>query len=232
MRNPADHVFVDCGRVGLADRGGHGHNDCLSFEAMLDGVHLVSDCGSFVYTRSFEERNRFRSTAYHNTPRIDGAEINRLRPELLWQLEYDARPELRAFETGASEDRFVGAHAGYTRLASPVTPVRTITLHHALHSLEVHDAFEGAGRHRIEIPLHLAPGVEAAVSGPGAVRLCAAGRAFRVEWGPQAAWSLEIGVGRVSPSYGVALPVVRLLWTREAGLEPALGVRIGPEPAQ
>ena len=68
MRNAVDHVFVDCGRIGLADRGGHGHNDCLSFEAVLDGVHLVTDCGSFVYTRSFEERNRFRSTASHNTP--------------------------------------------------------------------------------------------------------------------------------------------------------------------
>ena len=124
MRNAVDHVFVDCGRIGLADRGGHGHNDCLSFEAVLDGVRLVSDCGSFVYTRSFEERNRFRSTASHNTPIVDGQEINRLRPELLWDLEYDAKPELRRFETSDTRDVFVGAHAGYRRLAEPVTPVQ------------------------------------------------------------------------------------------------------------
>ncbi len=30
-----DHVFVDCGPVGLAGLGGHGHNDALSFEAWL-----------------------------------------------------------------------------------------------------------------------------------------------------------------------------------------------------
>ena len=77
MRNDRDHVFIDCGPVGLAGRGGHGHNDCLSFEAVLDGVHLVSDCGAYVYTASAEERNRFRSTAYHNTPQVDGEEINR-----------------------------------------------------------------------------------------------------------------------------------------------------------
>ena len=130
MRNAADHVFVDCGRVGLADRGGHGHNDCLSFEAALDGVHLVSDCGAFVYTGSFVERNRFRSTASHNTPRVDGQEINRLQPELLWHLQYDARPDLRRFETGPARDLFCGAHAGYRRLSEPVTPVRTIELDH------------------------------------------------------------------------------------------------------
>src|SRR5947207_2339762 len=45
MRNRRDHVFIDCGPIGTGGLGGHGHNDCLSFEAVLDGVHLVSDCG-------------------------------------------------------------------------------------------------------------------------------------------------------------------------------------------
>src|SRR5262249_49840100 len=40
LRGERDHVFVDCGPVGLAGRGGHGHNDCLAFDAVLDGVHL------------------------------------------------------------------------------------------------------------------------------------------------------------------------------------------------
>ena len=167
LRNEADHVFVDCGPVGLAGRGGHGHNDCLSFEAALDGVHLVTDCGAFVYTASFAERNRFRSTAFHNTPCVDGAEMNRLQPDLLWSLEYDARPVVRRFETGTETDIFCGAHAGYGRLPAPVTPVRTIVLDHRSHALTITDAFEGAGRHRIEIPLHLAPGVTASEEGAG-----------------------------------------------------------------
>ena len=33
-----DHVLIDAGPVGMAGRGGHGHNDCLAFDAMLDGV--------------------------------------------------------------------------------------------------------------------------------------------------------------------------------------------------
>jgi heparinase II/III-like protein len=232
MRGGGDHVFIDCGRVGLADRGGHGHNDCLSFEAALDGVQLVSDCGSFVYTRSFAERNLFRSTAYHNTPRVDGVEINSIDPTLLWHVGYLARPELREFETGAQRDRFTGAHAGYTRLAQPVTPVRTITLDRAAHALVVRDDFEGSGQHRFEVPLHLASGVAADEAGPGLVELRAGGRAFSLEWSPLDEWSLSIEAGRVSPSYGVALPVARLLWTREGETGAPLVVRIAPEPAR
>src|SRR5690606_33783364 len=52
MANARDHVFVDCGPVGLAGRGGPGHNDCLSFDAKLDGVQLDSDAGAFSYTAS------------------------------------------------------------------------------------------------------------------------------------------------------------------------------------
>ena len=228
MRNGGDHVFVDCGPVGLAGRGGHGHNDCLGFEAALDGVRLVTDCGAFVYTASFTERNRFRSTAFHNTPRVDGQELNRLDPERLWNLEYDARPRLLEFEAGSEHDRFRGSHAGYTRLASPVTPVRTIELDHRAHSLLVEDRFEGSGSHRFEVPLHLAPGVDAALGAPGEVELRAAGRRFELTWEPHEAWTLEVGVGWVSPSYGVVVPVVRLLFAREGLLEPGLRVRLAP----
>jgi len=229
MRNELDHVFIDCGPIGLAGRGGHGHNDCLSFEAVLMGVPLVSDCGAYVYTADFAERNRFRSTASHNTPVVDGQEMNGLRPELLWVLEYDARPELRRFETGEDADTFCGAHAGYGRLVSPVTPVRTIVLDHQNHRLLVRDAFEGEGVHRFEVPLHLAPGVEAREKGAGRLSLTAPGRRFRLGWEPVAEWSVEIGRGRVSPRYGVAVPVTRLVFRREGPPAPALSVRIEPE---
>jgi uncharacterized heparinase superfamily protein len=228
LRNETDHVFVDCGPVGLAGRGGHGHNDCLSFEAALDGVPLVSDCGAFVYTASFAERNRFRSTASHNTPQVDGVEMNGLQADLLWSLEYRARPEVRLFEMGPEEDRLQGAHAGYRHLPAPVIPVRTIVLDHRRHALAVADSFEGSGRHLFEIPLHLAPGVTAAEGGPGRLVLRARGRAFRLDWEPAGAWRLEVGQGRVSPSYGVAVAVVRLAFTREGGLEPGLAIRIAP----
>ncbi len=51
----------------MRGRGGHGHNDILSFELFLNGFNVVTDCGAYLYTASREWRNRFRSTAFHNT---------------------------------------------------------------------------------------------------------------------------------------------------------------------
>jgi hypothetical protein len=125
MATPEDHVFIDCGPVGLSGRGGHGHNDCLSFEAFLAGVPLIADPGSYVYTASFEWRNLFRSTAAHNTPRIDDAEQARLDPAQLWSLGADATPELRDWEVNDSSVRFRGAHGGYRRLPRSCPDHRT-----------------------------------------------------------------------------------------------------------
>jgi uncharacterized heparinase superfamily protein len=215
LRNEQDHIFVDCGPVGLAGRGGHGHNDCLSFEAALQNVHLVTDCGSYVYTASFEERNHFRSTAYHNTPQIDGEEINRfIHPNNLWNLHNDAQPEVRLWQMGPEQGRFRGAHSGYRRLPSPITPVRTLILDHGRHALIVHDAFEGEGEHELAVPLHLAPGVSVVGVEEGKLQLRAVQRVFILLWGPCQDWTLEIGSGRSSPSYGVAVPIIRLCWHR------------------
>ena len=220
LRGDRDHVFVDCGPIGLAGRGGHGHNDCLSFEATLDGIRLVRDSGSYVYTASPESRNQFRSTAFHSTPRVDGEEQNRIDPGLLWTMTEDALPEVRAW----TPDHFEGAHSGYRRLARAVTPVRTIELDRAQHRLVVLDEFEGEGDHLIEIPLQLAQGVTATEAGAGQLALS---DGFRLSWGSTDDWTLEIGTGWISPSYGVRLHATRLQWSRRGSLMP-LRVEIAP----
>ena len=45
LANSQNQVFIDCGPVGLAGLGGHGHNDALSFEAWLQGIPVVIDPG-------------------------------------------------------------------------------------------------------------------------------------------------------------------------------------------
>jgi hypothetical protein len=229
LRGGGDHVFLDCGPVGLAGRGGHGHNDCLSFEAALGGVHLVTDCGSFVYTASPEWRNRFRSTAFHNTPQVDGEEQNRLG-DSLWTLRNDARPELRRWQPGTAHDLVECAHTGYTRLRSPVVPVRTIVLDRSAHALAVADRFEGEGEHELAVPLHLALGVEAVELAPGRWLLEADGRRFSLRFGEEGDWDARTEPGWVSPSYGRKLAIVRLVLRRRGSLRP-LVVAIAPEGA-
>jgi uncharacterized heparinase superfamily protein len=229
MRNACDHVFIDCGPVGQAGRGGHGHNDCLSFEAALDGVHLVTDCGAYVYTADAHERNRFRSTGFHNTPQVDGAELNRfVRWDHLWTLHNDAAPELKRWSAGADEDVLVGSHSGYDRLDSPVRPTRRIVLDHGAHALTIEDVLDGNGEHKVSVPLHLAPGVKARIVSPGLVTLNAGGKEFELHWSSPSSWTVEIAAARVSPSYGIAIASTRLLWRYSGEVPVTLTMTLAP----
>lgn len=227
MRNQDDHVFIDCGPVGLAGRGGHGHNDALSFEAMLKGILLVSDSGSFVYTANPAARNRFRGTSMHNTPVIDGVEINSfIAPDNLWQLADEIRPYTLEWSPGGIRDVWSGGHCGYRKLGEPVDVRRKIVLEHSRHILSITDTFTGRGCHDIVIPLQLARGVEfqatSAVS--GLLRYCDA--QFRVTWSSDAAWAVVPSRSSISPSYGVSVDINRIEWRRSGALPCSLTVQI------
>jgi hypothetical protein len=231
MRSVDDHVFIDCGPVGMAGRGGHGHNDCLSLEVSLAGVNLITDCGTFVYSADPNERNRFRATAAHNTPIIDEAEQNRfVRPEYLWSLHDDAAPQQRHWSTCPEVDQFVGAHSGYQRLPSPVTPVRAVSLEKDTHRLTVIDRFEGSGDHAIRIPYHLDAGVSVGPAGTGLWRLTTEAGTFLLAWRNYAGWESQLEDGWVSPSYGVKHKTSVLTFSRTGPLEPLM-VGIMPEAA-
>ncbi|MDH5748249.1 MAG: heparinase II/III family protein [Rhodospirillales bacterium] len=229
LRGDGDHVFMDCGPVGFAGRGGHGHNDCLSFEAALNGVLLVQDRGTYVYSASAQWRNRFRGTAYHSTPMIDGEEQNRfVHPHLLWTVHDDAKPALRQWQPGPERDVFEGSHSGYLRLAHPVTPVRGMVLDKSSHALLIADRFEGAGDHGISIPYHLAPGVRVEPAGVSAWRLTAQGRFFLFVFSSPAHWDCALEDVFSSPSYGVKEPAQALTFSRSGPLAPLMSA-IFPE---
>lgn len=228
LRSPTSHVFIDCGPVGLEGRGGHGHNDCLSLTATLRGTPLVSDCGAFVYTSSYVERNRFRSTAYHNTPQVDGEELNRfISPTHLWNIHYDAVPEVRQWLPTSSVDLFVGAHSGYLRLSAPAKPVRTVILDKHLDALLISDVLEGEGRHDVQIPLHFDPAIRLVSSKPGFCELASGAESFALRWvGP--GWSIQAEPARVSPSYGVIENGLKLIWRFRGTGCPRLTVYVRP----
>ena len=76
LRHNDDYCFISCGPNGQNGKGGHAHNDKLSFELTISGREVIVDPGTYVYTSYPEERNKFRSTGYHNTIKFDGYEQN------------------------------------------------------------------------------------------------------------------------------------------------------------
>lgn len=233
MRSGRDHVFIDAGPLGLAGRGGHGHNDCLAFEAVLDGLPLVTDCGAYLYTANYEERNRFRSTALHNTPQVDGEEINRfIRPEYLWNLHNDAEPTVHTWLDDDTHALLIAEHSGYQRLGDPVRVQRSLLLDKRAHALLVVDQLRGASAHHVEIPLHLSPGVEVESVADDHLWLLAVGRRFRLLWQGDGAFVPRRDRARVSPSYGRVEACWRLSWVGKATLPARFAMLIAPEGAQ
>jgi hypothetical protein len=228
LRNDHNHVFIDCGPVGLAGLGGHGHNDALSFEAWLGDSPLILDPGSFVYTASIEERNAFRSTDKHNSPMIDGQEINRFVAfDNLWNLHDDAKAELISFESTPRGGHFVGRHRGYGRLDGAVDVTREITLEGE--TLSVVDMISGGGTRCVSIPIHFAPDVDIQAEVAGTWRLMAAkGKAYRLNFTSEAPFEATIECTRVSPSYGVAIPAKRLVWRTKTNLPIRVTMSIAP----
>ena len=112
----------------------------------------------------------------HNTLQVDGEELNRfVGSDALWQLHYDARPTGAVMQLGEGVDRFCGGHAGYTRLAPPVSHAREwIADKHAPRVL-VRDRLVGEGTHALAWRFHLDPDVAPQQDGCD-VRLTCGGR--------------------------------------------------------
>ena len=227
MRNQDDHVFIDCGPIGLAGRGGHGHNDALSFEAMLAGILLVSDTGSFVYTANPEARNKFRGTSMHNTPAVDGVEINSfMTPDNLWQLVDEADARTIEWSTDAQRDVWSGAHGGYRKLSDPVDVHRRIVLEHQAHTLTITDWLSGTGHHQVVIPLHLAHGVTFHATSAHSGLLRFGNACFRITWSSEFPWRWAPSRSAISHSYGVSVDTGRLEWRWEGNLPCSLTIQL------
>ncbi len=228
LRDKRVHAFIDCAAVGFAGRGGHGHNDILSFELALDGVWLISDPGSYVYTGDFEARNMFRSGRVHNTPMVSDQEQNRFHgPNFLWTLEYDAIPNVRSVELQSDKEVIEASHAGYSRLDPPIYPVRKFSMLRDEGKFTVEDSFECySASYDVRIPLQLAPGISIGKVIGQRIELIGQNRKFYIEWSSAGFWEIEVSMGWVSMSYGKRVEAPCLHWVSAQSKE-ALVVEIG-----
>jgi len=158
LRGTRSHLAVRCGDVGQNGNGGHSHNDLLSFELSYGGQLVVADPGTFTYTAEPRERNRFRSTAVHNTVLVDGEEINPIDERALFCLARWARPLPHRLRAAGEVLELVCAHDGYRRLRPPVVVRRTFLLNVRSAELSVTDDIVGDGEHSVCSHIQLCPG--------------------------------------------------------------------------
>jgi hypothetical protein len=160
------YLHLNAGGAGLDGRGAHGHNDALSIEVSACGVSFIKDPGTYVYTSDLRARNEFRSTAYHSTVEIDGAEQNTTPESAPFFNGDEARPRLHTFNGSAESPFAVAEHHGYERLpAGAVTHRRSVSFERLERYWLIADALTGAGEHSFRFVFHAAPGREVRVEG-------------------------------------------------------------------
>lgn len=176
LHTAGQRLVIDGGPVGPDYQPGHTHCDTLSFELDIDGRPVIVDAGVHDYENG-EMRRYVRSTAAHNTLRVDGAEQSEIWGA--FRVARRARPRDVAFEVdGPGRIRFHGAHDGYERLAGAPRHVRVLRVDDDRHWC-IDDRVEGAGTHQVESFLHFDPRVRLVRAGdatfgveaPGGVNL-------------------------------------------------------------
>jgi len=165
-RHGGDSLILDCGPIGPDYQPGHAHCDTLSYELCVDGERVVVDTGVYSYETD-ATRQLVRSTAAHNTVRVDGAEQSEIWAA--FRVGRRARPitaELGPWREGLLE--FQGAHDGYRHLPGRPVHQRRVVMDPA-GAWTVFDLISGAGKasHRAETFVHLNSAFEVQQEGPG-----------------------------------------------------------------
>jgi uncharacterized heparinase superfamily protein len=244
LRRGDDFGVVRCGPVGLHGAGGHDHCDQLSLEISLGGVPLVVDPGCYVYTADPAARLMFRSTACHNTVRVDGEEQNRMDEINMFFMEEGTFSKALKWERGERMDVFTGVHHGYERLEKGLTHERAVVFDKARGAFLWRDVLSARARHAYEWFLHLAPDCHVMEVENGAWNVKLDGEA----WTLRSAVRIEVGgklfvlgtsletspsaeQGWVSRSYGTRMRAAVLRWSEERAGSVRAAFVLAPEDA-
>jgi uncharacterized heparinase superfamily protein len=193
IRHKNDYCFISCGPNGEGGVGGHAHNDKLSFELTLNGQDIILDPGTYIYTPYPEERNKFRSTEYHNTIKFNGYEQNEFSEKEIFILR--DRVTINNVNLEEMEDKII--FKGEIQYLA-VSHKRTITLEKQSDNCLIKDVIISKKPLNAKLIFHLSPGV---VFDNNCIFLKEGGR--KIATIDTEGYKLEKGEYDYSPEYGV-----------------------------
>jgi len=217
QRSGSLYCIVDCGDHGAMGRGSHAHSDALSIDLYAYGRTLLRDPGTFVYSASEVWRNRFRSTAYHNTVRIDREEISELIKGQPFTLGPNRPVTVNRWETSVDQDLLDAQHSGYSRLEHNITHRRILRFNKGLEFWILDDHFTAAAEvpdqaHLIEFFFNFDAGLQ--VTFEEGDRAFARSRTTALALVPMSGHTFETRIATrwVSLSYGTRKPSFGIMY--------------------
>ncbi len=146
IQNDRMHLVVNANVISENAWGGHKHNDLLSLNLEIDSVPFLIDAGTACYTSDYLLRNKSRSTALHNTIRIDDEEQNRFLEKALFYMFRDARPKIDLWTVTDQVVIISGFHDGYARLGNSMIHRRTLEVSLTGQNITIWDEVTGEGK--------------------------------------------------------------------------------------
>lgn len=140
---------------GIHGKGTHTHNDKLSVILRIDGEEVLCDPGTGCYTRDLATRNRFRSTAAHNTVSVDGEEQNKIPAGPVGFFSLGNQARVSQIETDPDSTRLWASHFGYADRG--VVHTRSVEWTSA-NRIQIKDQFSGKDHHGLAVHFHAGPG--------------------------------------------------------------------------
>ena len=227
VRAAGEHLLMDAGHHGFLN-GGHAHADALSIVLSADGLPLLIDPGTSTYTMDPQTRDKFRSSAWHNTVIVDGRMQSEPEGPFHWRTRANARTLV--WRPAPAFDFVEAEHDGY----APIGHRRAIVSLHDRVWLVV-DHVLGPGTHRVELYWHLHPAWQSAGGGSAAAEF----RALEDRWAAFAStapFGEEIrgdreGLGWCAPTYGRIEPASVLKFAGEFACPATVVTAIAAGPS-
>lgn len=166
LRSGYDYLVVSAGELGQKGRGGHDHNDKLSFELMIDGKNFIVDPGTGFYTPEPNISRTLQSTRSHSTICINGLEQNTFHTDNVWTYENETHARITDFRIEEGRMVVSAEHSGYSKIDPSIVVKRTFIFEPQGKRLELIDEITGKSEVELEWNFILAPEVEVS-SGEG-----------------------------------------------------------------
>lgn len=226
-------LIFDCGSLGYLSLAAHGHADALGVIFSAGGSPILIDPGTYAYHADKKWRSYFRSTAAHNTVRIDGRDQSLMSGNFMWSSKAEAK-----MTEHESLTMVKGLHTGYAGLKDGVLHTRMVRYKSDAKELEaakykgtvenekgsgvweIEDHLQCKGSHLAELYFHLHPDcrIEEAAAGQDAadgLKIRFAGGICRFEYDKAITLEIyhgneELPLGWYSPSYDVKVPTATL----------------------
>lgn len=213
LRGHDDYLSFSAQPNGTRGIGNHTHNDKLSFTLHVRGDDFIVDPGSTLYTPNPSLRNKFRSTAMHNTVEVDGREQNEFLGDSLFTLSNDAQVEIVNYKEGHLIE---AQHTGYRRLDEPVLHHRRIARIDEPLQWTLHDELKGRHKHQLKWTFVLGPGIRVNKISANTLQLVGSRGELQLVCGDNGS-NFSIEEGLVSPAYGVCreTKIIRLIMEKQ-----------------